>query len=74
MLHFRNFDALRLIAASSVILSHSFLIADGHERNEPFVGVFGHILGIYGVFVFFISVVCSSRKACFRLLPFDHFV
>jgi peptidoglycan/LPS O-acetylase OafA/YrhL len=52
--HYRNFDSLRLIAASSVIFSHSFLIADGQERNEPFVGLFGHILGIYGVYIFFI--------------------
>jgi peptidoglycan/LPS O-acetylase OafA/YrhL len=54
MPHYKNFDVLRLIAASSVIFSHSFLIADGHERNEPFVGSFGHILGVYGVYIFFI--------------------
>ncbi|OLB70292.1 MAG: hypothetical protein AUI16_25965 [Alphaproteobacteria bacterium 13_2_20CM_2_64_7] len=54
MPHYKNFDMLRLIAASSVIFSHSFLLADGHERNEPFVGLFGHILGVYGVYIFFI--------------------
>jgi peptidoglycan/LPS O-acetylase OafA/YrhL len=27
----RNFDAIRLVAAASVIFSHAFLIADGHE-------------------------------------------
>ncbi|WP_201839013.1 acyltransferase family protein [Microvirga zambiensis] len=54
MTRYRNFDTLRLIAASSVIFSHSFFIAEGHERNEPFAGPFGHILAIYGVFIFFI--------------------
>jgi peptidoglycan/LPS O-acetylase OafA/YrhL len=51
-----NFDALRLIAALSVVFSHSFLIAEGSEANEPFVRLTGNqcILGLVGVFVFFI--------------------
>jgi peptidoglycan/LPS O-acetylase OafA/YrhL len=51
-----NFDALRLIAALSVVFSHSFLIADGSEANEPFVWLSGNqcILGLVGVFVFFV--------------------
>ena len=50
-----NFMALRLLAAASVIFSHAFLIAEGTEKNEPFVRLLGehNILGIYGVFVFF---------------------
>ena len=47
-----NFDTLRLLAATSVIFSHAYLIADGHDRNEPFVRSVGHIAGIFGVFVF----------------------
>jgi peptidoglycan/LPS O-acetylase OafA/YrhL len=50
----RNFDTVRLVAAASVIFSHAFLIADGHDKNEPFVRATGSILGIYGVCVFLI--------------------
>ena len=32
-----NFDALRLVAAVSVIFSHSFLIAEGTQNNEPLI-------------------------------------
>jgi peptidoglycan/LPS O-acetylase OafA/YrhL len=51
---FRNFDTIRLVAAASVIFSHAYLICDGHERNEPFVRLTGHIIGIHGVFAFLI--------------------
>jgi len=50
----KNFDSLRLWAAASVIFSHSYLIAEGVEDNEPLQQLTGEILGIYGVFVFFI--------------------
>lgn len=51
-----NFDYLRLLAASSVIFSHSFTIAQGTEENEPFVRLMGpdNIMAIYGVCVFFV--------------------
>jgi peptidoglycan/LPS O-acetylase OafA/YrhL len=51
-----NFDVLRLCAASGVIFSHSFVIADGGHANEPLVRLLGpeNPIGIYGVFVFFI--------------------
>jgi peptidoglycan/LPS O-acetylase OafA/YrhL len=51
-----NFDALRLAAASSVLFSHSFLIAEGSEAREPFGWLTGNqcILGLVGVFVFFV--------------------
>ena len=50
-----NFDALRLVAASAVIFSHSFLIAEGTEAHEPLILLTGRqsILGLTGVFVFF---------------------
>jgi peptidoglycan/LPS O-acetylase OafA/YrhL len=50
-----NFDALRLVAAISVIFSHSFLIAEGTQNNEPLILLAGNqcILGLVGVFVFF---------------------
>jgi peptidoglycan/LPS O-acetylase OafA/YrhL len=50
-----NFDALRLIAAISVIFSHAFLIGDGRQDDEPLMQITGGqtILGVVGVFVFF---------------------
>jgi peptidoglycan/LPS O-acetylase OafA/YrhL len=50
-----NFDALRLVAAVSVIFSHSFLIAEGTQNNEPLIRLTGNqsILGLAGVFVLF---------------------
>src|SRR5215471_13455316 len=51
-----NFDALRLVAATSVVFSHSFLIADGTQDREPLIWLTGNqsILGLVGVFVFFV--------------------
>lgn len=51
-----NFDALRLVAALSVMFSHSFLIAEGSEAHEWFVRLSGNqcVLGLVGVFVFFV--------------------
>ena len=48
-----NFDALRLIAASSVIFSHAFLLSEGRQDNEPLMLVTGgqSVLGVVGVFV-----------------------
>jgi peptidoglycan/LPS O-acetylase OafA/YrhL len=50
-----NFDALRLVAAASVIFSHAFLVAEGTEAHEPLILLTGRqcILGLTGVFVFF---------------------
>jgi peptidoglycan/LPS O-acetylase OafA/YrhL len=51
-----NFDLVRLVAALSVLFSHSFLVAEGSEAHEPFVWLTGNqcVLGLVGVFVFFI--------------------
>jgi peptidoglycan/LPS O-acetylase OafA/YrhL len=49
-----NFDAIRALAASAVVFSHAFLIAEGTQENEPLVRLTGQaILGLLGVFVFF---------------------
>src|SRR5215472_15724913 len=50
-----NFDALRLVAAASVVFSHSFLIAEGTQDHEWLIRLTGNqsILGLVGVFVFF---------------------
>jgi peptidoglycan/LPS O-acetylase OafA/YrhL len=81
---FDNFDALRLLAAVSVIFSHAFVIAEGTEVNEPLVRLLGpgNILGAYGVFIFFVVsgfLVCRSfersrlddylRKRMLRIFP-----
>src|SRR5579862_305980 len=80
-----NFDALRLIAALSVIFSHSFLIAQGTGANEWLNLLTGNqcMLGLAGVFVFFaISGFLVTQsfeqtqgplryllKRCLRILP-----
>lgn len=53
---FPGFDGLRLLAAVSVLFSHAFLIAEGTEAREPLYALLGraNIVGLYGVFVFFI--------------------
>ena len=54
--HANNFDLLRLIAALSVIFSHSWLIAYGTQRAEPLVWATHNQcpIGLVGVFVFFV--------------------
>ena len=54
--HSNNFDFLRLVAALSVVFSHSWLIAYGTQRDEPLVwGTHNQCsLGLVGVFVFFV--------------------
>ena len=56
MVRRNNFDALRLLAASSVIFSHAFLLSQGRQDNEPLMVLTGgqSVLGVVGVFVFFI--------------------
>jgi peptidoglycan/LPS O-acetylase OafA/YrhL len=54
--HANNFDFLRLVAALTVIFSHSFLISAGTQANEPLVWLSHNQcpLGLVGVFVFFV--------------------
>ena len=51
-----NFDALRLLAATAVIFSHSFLLSQDRQDNEPLMLLSGGqtVLGVVGVFVFFV--------------------
>jgi peptidoglycan/LPS O-acetylase OafA/YrhL len=51
-----NFDLLRLVAAVTVIYSHSYLIAGAPQRSEPLVWATDNqcTLGLVGVFVFFV--------------------
>lgn len=53
---FHNFDAFRLLAATSVILSHCFAIGEGTEVSDPLAQLLGpgNQMGAYGVQVFFI--------------------
>ena len=61
----KNLNWIRLFAAIAVLFSHSFLIAEGDERNEPLESMTGEILGVYGVFVFFImSGFLVTRSCC----------
>lgn len=55
--YYPNFNLIRLVAASTVIFSHAFLISEKTSANEPFERLIGggNILGIFGVYVFFIT-------------------
>lgn len=67
-----NFDFVRLVAALSVVFSHSFLIATGSEASEAFVVLTGNqcVLGLIGVFVFFtISGYLVTESYCRRPAP-----
>lgn len=50
-----NFDLLRLAAATSVIFSHAFLLAENSQDHDPLMMLTGGqtILGLVGVFIFF---------------------
>jgi len=55
--HLPGFDSLRLIGSLSVLFSHSYLIAQDSEASEPLQMLLAgekNILGLYGVFMFFI--------------------
>lgn len=70
--HYRNFNALRLLAASAVVFSHAFLLATGSEETEPLHST-GLTAGVYGVFVFFILsgfLVTESAKRASGLLDY----
>ena len=49
-----NLNLIRMIAASAVIVSHSFPIAYGQGTAEPLEGLIGHSLGWLAVVIFFI--------------------
>lgn len=83
--HFAGFDLLRLLAATAVLLSHSYLIAERDENNEPLTRLLGsgEIIGHYGVFTFFIisgfllarslsykpSAITYATNRSLRILP-----
>ncbi|MBV9828921.1 MAG: acyltransferase [Alphaproteobacteria bacterium] len=50
-----NFDVLRLVAATTVIFSHAFLLAENSQDHDPLMIITGGqtILGLVGVFMFF---------------------
>ena len=56
------------------MFSHSFVIAEGTEANEPAQRLVGEILGIYGVFIFFMLsgfMVSDSAARTGDLLRFS---
>jgi len=70
---FRNLETLRLVAASSVIFSHAFLIVDGDELREPLYAATGTIVGGLGVVVFFIisgTLVAQSFERTHNTLDY----
>jgi peptidoglycan/LPS O-acetylase OafA/YrhL len=65
-------DGLRLLGALAVIFSHAYLVSTGSEEREPLVRLLGkgNILGLYGVFTFFIiSGFLLARSLADRMDP-----
>jgi len=50
-----NFNIMRLLAASAVLIGHSFTLATGNQEIEPFVRELGITLGTIAVDVFFVT-------------------
>ena len=62
-----NFNLIRMIAATAVIISHSYALALGDRDAEPIKNIIGISLGEIAVNIFFITsglLVC--RSICFR--------
>lgn len=49
-----NFNLIRMIAASAVLVSHAYPISLGPETQEPLKALTGHTLGALSVFAFFV--------------------
>ncbi len=68
-----NFDIVRLVAAASVVVAHSFIIASGDPDAEPLTGVSAFTLGQHAVNVFFILsglLVAASLDRNRGVVPF----
>jgi peptidoglycan/LPS O-acetylase OafA/YrhL len=50
-----NFNLLRMVAASAVLVTHSFALQSGNPRNEPLEDALGMSLGGMSVDVFFVA-------------------
>ena len=65
-----NFNLIRFLAASAVLLSHSFALAVGRSSAEPLRALLGTTLGQIAVDVFFLtsgflvmaSLISASRR------------
>jgi peptidoglycan/LPS O-acetylase OafA/YrhL len=58
-----NFNLLRMIAATAVLVSHSYALTLGSASAEPFATSLGKSLGSIAVDVFFVSsgfLICAS--------------
>lgn len=68
-----NFAIVRLVAALSVLVSHSYLLRSGLSESEPLRASTGYSLGSYGVQVFFVLsgiLVTQSLVRSTSLLDF----
>lgn len=50
-----NFGLIRLLAASSVVVSHAYVIVRGEDASEPLLALTGFSLGQHAVNVFFFT-------------------
>lgn len=51
-----NFNLIRTLAASAVLINHSFSLARGGTNAEPFINSLGMTMGGVAVDIFFITI------------------
>jgi peptidoglycan/LPS O-acetylase OafA/YrhL len=76
MQHKNNFDIIRFLAASSVVLSHSFQLPTGKVEDDP-LWVLSHqtsTIGSMAVWIFFIISGYLITSSAERSRPFGYFI
>jgi peptidoglycan/LPS O-acetylase OafA/YrhL len=76
MQHKNNFDIIRFLAASSVVLSHSFQLPTGKVEDDPLWGLSHQTstIGSMAVWVFFIISGYLITSSAERSRPFGYFM
>ena len=69
-----NFNLIRMIAASAVLVSHAFPITLGPGAVEPLVGLTGTTLGLHAVAVFFVISGLLIARSLERSPTFVHWL
>jgi peptidoglycan/LPS O-acetylase OafA/YrhL len=76
MQHKNNFDLIRFLAASSVVLSHSFQLPTGRVEDDPLWGLSHQTstIGSMAVWIFFIISGYLITSSAERSRPFGYFM
>ena len=69
-----NLNLIRIVAASAVLVSHSYSLSTGDPRREPLVAQTGLTLGTLAVFVFFAISGLLIARSFDRRSSLAHFI